>query len=399
MAVRFSTRVCGHDPRAALTVLLMALSCGGKVGRELGGDDGEGGTTSGRGDGASTGASSTGGGMGALPSGGGSDGGAGAVAGRSMGGAGASAGRDSGTGGTMSTCRAGKYCIAPVPKGWVGPIAAHDSLRGGDTPLCTGAYSRKEAPLHARADGGAHACTCSCRLPDGLACGEATVELFTDDACGGGANATLSRFPSGQNTCFSVAKPTAQAYGSVRLASIAPLEAGSTCAAVAQVDIGKATWADTLTGCLADAPPTPCGAETFCTPAPPPAFNLGICIYVEGEATCPQGYPGRYIRYRELTDDRTCAECTCGLPSGECDPYVQLSAEPSSCDDGVELEAVGDCRSLTVPAAAPSLRYSYIGKQRTGDPCPASKGRPLGQLKEQHPVTLCCDRALGDERP
>lgn len=397
MAVRFSTRVGVDSPRVALTVLLMALSCGGKVARELGDDDGEGGTTSGSGGGSSTGGSFTGGGMGALPAGGGADGGTGAIAGFITGGAGAVAGRDTGTGGSIPTCPAGKYCIAPIPKGWAGPIAAHDSRLGGDAPLCSGAYSRTEAPMHARADGGAHCCSCSCQMSGGLFCGEATFEFFDEDACAGAPNATLSRFPTGTEACFSVLKPTAEAYGSVRLASIAPIDAGSTCDPVAQINIGKAAWADTLKGCLADAPPRACGAEAFCTPAPAPAFNLGICIYAEGESTCPKGFPGRYVRYRELADDRTCAECSCGSPSGDCKPHVEISADQSSCESGAVLEAVGDCRSVIVPSSVASLRYNYSGTPRTGLPCPASKGRPLGQLKEQHPVTVCCDRALGDK--
>jgi hypothetical protein len=374
-----STRARDYAARTMLALSLVTLACGQVSRNAL--DDGVAGAATGAGGGApNAGATATEGGM-ALSGSGGDGAGMGALAG---------AGAESGTG---ASCPAGKDCIAMIPKGWQGPIAAHDTSLGGKAPPCDGDFARQESPMHGDLDGGEHSCSCRCNFPEGLACGEAALQFFENDSCSDAASATTTLWPNGVDSCFGLLKPSPEAYRSVRLGAVAPLDSGSTCAPRSISTIDEASWKETLTACASNAPPRVCGPEVLCVDArPAAAFNLGLCIYQEGDALCPTGYERRMLRYRSFIDERSCSDCTCGTPKGECQPHIELTGDSPLCVKEVTLDAVGECLPFTVAASAQSILYQYVGEPLRDDVCPASKPKAVGRLQAIEPVTVCCDK-------
>lgn len=126
-------------------------------------------------------------------------------------------------------------------------------------------------------------------------------------------------------------------------------------------------------------------------------LNLGVCVYREGDVPCPGGgYDRRMLRYRAVVDGRHCAKCTCGSLNSPCRPRVDFTVDQPTCDEGTTLEAIGDCRPLTVPASAQSLNYHFVGDPAPGDTCDASEPKALGEMTESEPVTVCCEPSPND---
>jgi hypothetical protein len=105
------------------------------------------------------------------------------------------------------------------------------------------------------------------------------------------------------------------------------------------------TWKTFVRACVVNpllqacGPPTAIGA---CAPQPPgPAFK--VCTLRPGEPTdldCPDGYPEKFVAYKDFIDSRTCSPCTCGTPMG------------STCTGSIAIFQDGACTMPLVASAS-----------------------------------------------
>ncbi len=120
-------------------------------------------------------------------------------------------------------------------------------------------------------------------------------------------------------------------------------------------------------------------------------FEAGVCIWVEGEESCPAEFSERTVYYDEVDDTRSCSACSCGDPTGSCsEPEVRLHPNNScacvsagSCNVGTTCEQLGfddvNSMDLRVP---PELQGQAS--------CEPSDVGPAGDATPSGATTVCC---------
>jgi len=317
-----------------------------------------------------------------------------------------------------ATC--GGRCV-PVPSGnnaglwsevpislWVGPAPKP----GEAPPACPGDVSSEKFRLFAALDAPPAACdACECEPSEGK-CGSGIpekIEIRAGSCTETNASTLPFNGPPGwDGSCTSEgALPTgALCNGELCAQSVpaSPLPGPTTenCAPKSGTPtFAKSTsWQLHAIACMANTDDDLCGEKAdkqYCVSEPGPGWLH--CVSRAGEHdVCPENYKSsRWVLYEEnaVLDDRDCADCECGAPSGsECVATLRLFDDAACTKQFAEnlLGSTGDqCTNLFPDGHAIGAKaitdVSYVPGS-----CSAIGGEPKGQAKPdaKGAVTFCC---------
>jgi len=271
-----------------------------------------------------------------------------------------------------------------VPEGWTGPVVVHDSALGGVALACEGEFAVDTGVVYASLQAEPAVCDCSCGEPQGSVRCRPHFEMHIEADCQGTSFASLD--PLNNSGCSSWSQPGVSSFQSVNVTELdINVTEGVECLGSLEETIPGAVWQEALTMCGAMVEPVECSSGTLCLGAPPEAFNLGFCVFQEGNVTCPGGYPNRLLRYASFDDTRGCGACSCGAPSGFSCDWSFVISDDAVCTE-TPLSSTG-CVSFDVAGGAIWWRNTSV---LSGGECAPSGGEPLGAANPASPVTVCC---------
>ncbi len=184
---------------------------------------------------------------------------------------------------------------------------------------------------------------------------------------------------------------------SVQSLTAAPLvltEQGCTPSLVIPLSLSTPSWTTAVLACrgLATSQVGCSDPGQACVPsAVPPDFSM--CIYHEGDASCPDAYPDKHLVYAGFDDQRACSACACSAPVG------------SSCTAALSVFKDGACSALLLSVPISSSSPSCVDLAPAGLPlgsktvtalayapgtCTPSGGEASGTVEASGPSTFCC---------
>jgi hypothetical protein len=209
-----------------------------------------------------------------------------------------------------------------------------------------------------------------------MTCGSAQIVTYGGDFCItiGTTHATI-----GDGACMAIAPLPVSGQWSV---TRPPFSSSAGCTAVPDTTVPPLTWEESHRGCGFGAPTT-CGDDEVCVPERDAGQRL--CVWVEGDATCPATFPERLDTAEDATDNRACGTCSCGSVSGMCGGAVSIT---NSCPgtllySRISVAACQDAESLPTPMHA-------SGGFVPSATCPPSTPAPTGAATPTMPRTVCC---------
>lgn len=266
-------------------------------------------------------------------------------------------------------------CIPAAPAGWMGPIVFLSGPAAGSAPACPASAPSQAFTAQSSFGGAPASCGCSCGAPtSGMSCGSANL-ISTNASCTAGST-TIATLADG--ACQAVTMPTSGGWTLSRPAFSA---SGASCTPTPSVSVPPSTAGASHRACSVPSP-TACGAAMVCAPTPTAAQP--VCVYIDGDATCPAGFPNTYRTGQGVTDTRGCTPCTCGSVTGMCNAFVTLeNGCPGSTYYG-DVVAGGCTPAFSVPGSRATADFTPVGS------CSPSTSAPTGGLTPIMPRTVCC---------
>ena len=312
------------------------------------------------------------------------------------------AGSEGGTGGT-SSC--GGTC-APLPPfgGWEGP-GLFWAGPAGTAPDCPVLAPVVAYQGHDGLTSGPLSCgTCSCSSPSGT-CAPPLTLTASSNPCSDSNGGVTSLFDGpaawdGACTaqdCISQAPACNQAL-TVQSLTAAPLvmkEKGCTPSLVVPHDLSTPSWTRDVVACrglVVSGHGCSEPGETCVPSAVPPDFLL--CIYHEGDTSCPDAYSDKHLVYGRFDDQRACSPCACGAPDGSMCTATLSVFKDNACS--VPLlgpdplsSSKSSCFDLA-PAGLPLGSKTVTALAYKPGPCPPGGGDSYGTVEASEPATFCC---------
>ncbi len=275
---------------------------------------------------------------------------------------------------------AGYVCTAAVPSGWNGPVSLA-SIAGGNFPACGGAYATAAQQGHDGFSATPAQCGCSCTGPTNVSCNTGIdVTYYTDTGCNttyGGAGLPSVGF------CVTTGDTTVQ--GTKGLAQ--PTAYNGDCGSNPSKNVPAVTWTNSYSACTYDAPSDTggCTNSGLCVQSP---TSGKPCVYQVGDVACPgTGYTTKTLVYTTVSDNRSCATCTCTASAGTCTGSLDVFDGPSC--GGTKLASITTNGSCTPTASAKSSVATAINTN-PGTCGNNGTGGPTGTASASGPVTVCC---------
>ena len=269
-------------------------------------------------------------------------------------------------------------CAPEVPAGFSGPVLVYAGE--GEASACPATAPAVAADLYADLQAPAAQCSCECGDAENVSCGAATLREH--------GNTCLQPIVNPDTWTLNPGACVPYASSSTALNVFAPTlqTAGGSCDPSFSQTIPETGWAQTVRLCDALVTDDACDADASCSSAPTDDFDR-VCVYVEGEASCPEeGWTQRQVVHAEVVDDRGCSECSCGAPSGTCGGTVSLTQ--NSCGGGAVLVGSVNAGSCSAGLSTNGNRAQYVPEPQAS--CSPSGGAPTGTATPTGPVTLCC---------
>lgn len=267
-------------------------------------------------------------------------------------------------------------CIPEAPVGWQGPVVVHE---GADAPPpCPGDFpALVHDELYTGLDAGDATCDCDCGDVVGASCGAATLEQ-AGNLCNGNVF-DPNQWSLAPLACVAV-NATAGNYFAIEPALHT---AGASCSPMTTEQIPPPTWSASIRSCAMPASDT-CEDGT-CAPTLATEFDA-VCIWIDGEASCPQGpYAAPRTAHADFVDDRDCSACSCADPQGVCAGEIVFT--DGMCGGGailVDAIPADSCGSL-----GDSAGYARWVPEIDAD-CAPSGGALQGGVEPTGTVTFCC---------
>lgn len=290
-------------------------------------------------------------------------------------------GSDAGDGGTVPSCAGGLTCEPGAPAGWTGPIVLLTGPGDGTAPSCpatapTTAFTTRSAMTAAPAD-----CDCACTPPPSgtMSCGSGTLQTNGNSFCValGTNHSTVA-----DGECRSIS--SLPSTGRWQVTSPPFSTSASGCTPVPSTTLPPVAWGASHRGC-GIATPTACGDAQVCLP--PRESGERLCVYVEGEATCPAAFPVPLATAEGSTDGRSCTACTCGAIDGSCGGGISVI---SSCSGGGSTILYADVGvGACTPAVSAATPHAFANFTPTAT-CPPSTTAPAGEVTPTTVRTVCC---------
>src|SRR5262249_4348137 len=138
------------------------------------------------------------------------------------------------------------------------------------------------------------------------------------------------------------------------------------------------TFGDHALGCAPAATGGGCG-QGVCWPQLQPPFGNARCIFKNGMAPCPAGYPNGQTVFTDFDAMRACQGCTGQAPCNQCPVQVDVFSD-SACTTG--MGSVG--AFCWQPNGVAAIEIELLS------PCMPSGGGSGGVVVGKSPVTVCC---------
>ena len=277
--------------------------------------------------------------------------------------------------GTTCGCAAStQQCVAPVPNGWLGPVAADLS---GQNTACAATYPTSIATGTAP-QGAAATCNCSCGACGGGQCDVHMQQFSGTSDCSGTPTNEFS-LGTAVNQC-SLGFPNSALWVAKGIGS----GSGAICAVNnSNPSIGAAVWGTNTRLCTgASTTPGACSGAQLC--APSVASPKKTCVYTAGTATCPAGYPVQSSQYSIFADNRGCT-CTCDVQTVSCAPSVTIiDSGPGNCS-GQSSSTLSTC-DIAQQGSTHGFKITAMNLSVTGKTTP----HPAGAVSAASPLTVCC---------
>ena len=274
-------------------------------------------------------------------------------------------GADSTTG-TEVECDEGNVCTPLPPDGWEGPLVA--LLGTGSAPSCPDDAPEQRLVAHSGLSAPAAQCGCECSPS------QCDIEVYAGLAGGCAEDLPIS-LSAGMCQELVVGGISADTTISSPEVGCTPLESA---------EISPPQWTDEVRLC--EGPSTSCSGGS-CVPSL--GLGAGVCIYRDGEHTCPlSGYTQAFTFHRGLEDDRGCSPCSCG-EGGSC---VVSAYDNASCQGVPFFESVLDAPTCTVIGEVVPEGVTTAGMtiEPEGGACEALGADAIGDASPVEPLTLCC---------
>lgn len=296
------------------------------------------------------------------------------------------AGRDADTtedSGPGITCEA--RCLR-IPSSWEGPILLRESA--DEMPACP-----DEAPVTTFEAGREPnvpdlECDCSCGDPMGdYSCGSVEVTAHTTALCGSGIDiATLADGECSGPVATQFISTAGESYDYFRV-STPELSGSGSCEPSLSTTRPDPSFATRARACDAPRAGGSCEEGSACV-----GGTDALCVYVEGDAECPAGFPARTVVHRSLSDERTCTDCGCDSPEVECTGSVPFRpANEGRCDSSLLTATldVGTCERSEILHGSPE-QDAKASLSVTGT-CAPTGGAVEGEVTPAEPITVCCE--------
>ncbi|MBI4701238.1 MAG: hypothetical protein HY744_08785, partial [Deltaproteobacteria bacterium] len=297
---------------------------------------------------------------------------------------------------TDPACKAEFLCAPPPEVGWQGPVALWQGPGDAPAPSCaqSGGYEQAKAGGKAGLSVPPVACAdCACGPPKGVACQVTTTGFFATGDCSGPKASLTVPVNVCQGFVTTGMDPASARWESAPAAGGAclPQQLGSH-------QIPPLVWSGKASTC---GEPLPTGGGCgpgVCVPRPHAPFGAGLCIYHDGNQSCPSGpYAQKLVYYAGADDSRQCSGCTCLDPTGtSCQGTTALYTDTGCTVDQVVLSQVGQCAPLPPDPTPPPPPYKslrsmiYVGASAGTGSCAPVPSQASGGAVESGPITFCC---------
>ncbi|WP_437914587.1 hypothetical protein WME73_02050 [Sorangium sp. So ce302] len=272
----------------------------------------------------------------------------------------------------------GFACVA-VPEDWQGPGLLYQGPEAADVACPEGFSERVDVGGRDPLDTPATCSPCACGAPT-VECEAPAVTVYVDGACDGGS-ATL---PVQAENCINLGDFQPGSYSGE-----APNVDSAACAASG----GEAMLPPPRFGieglvCAPGADAGGCEADEACAPREIDApFEQGVCVWRDGERSCPEGFGERHVFASSMVDNRSCTRCTCDTDGVRCAATLTLFEQTRCRGPAETVPFNGDCVGDPSPAASVSIEVTGSGS------CQPRGGDPSGEIEEgDDRITVCCAR-------
>ena len=305
------------------------------------------------------------------------------------------------TDGGTSSCTG--ECVPLLPLGgWEGPILL--SLRPeGTEPTCP-----DQAPViayqgHDGLTAPSTSCgTCACSSPSGT-CGPPLALTASSKPCNtpGAVTSPFNGPAAWDGACTAQdcigQGPSCTQSLSVQSLTAAPLamtEQGCTPSVVVPQNLSAPSWTTAALACrgmVTSGPGCSDPGQTCMPSAVPPDFSM--CIYHEGDASCPDSYPQKHLVYAGFDDQRACSDCACSAPVGSACTAALSVFKDGACSVpllGLPISSSGPACVDLVPAGLPLGSKMVTALAYEAGTCMPSGGEASGSVTASGPSTFCC---------
>ena len=281
-------------------------------------------------------------------------GGTGGAAGNSGTGGGGETGGSGGTGNT-DACGTTAVCVPSVPTGWTGPVTV--GVGPLEAPPCPEDYPAPALVANSELNAAPAVCSCGCVLAN------AQCQLFAETEDNIFIPAESCDVPPIEDDCLSAALI-------------------ATCSPSPSENVAPLAWGTHASVCEGADPGDAC-SEGTCFPQP--ADSGPVCIFQNGDHSCPEEFPDRDVYFLDASDSRGCTTCGCAAGGGQCQVEIEV------CSVGFfnfTLRSGQDSYCLN-PSDGEGV--SLLNQSITAQPgCTPSGGIATGEAEAISPVTVCC---------
>lgn len=122
---------------------------------------------------------------------------------------------------------------------------------------------------------------------------------------------------------------------------------------------------------------------------------FGACILHDGDQVCPDGWTGdRHVLYQHIDDERACTPCGCDAPSGggcraRWKVFTDANCTAQTAENIVTTDMAPDACIDLMPGVALAGKSAALVDYTKGT-CTPTGGAPVGDLKLDGQVTVCC---------
>ncbi len=276
-----------------------------------------------------------------------------------------------------------QICVAPPPMGWKGPVEVSQDPTVSPCPSSTSVVLQGGSTLIAP---DALCSACHCGQPADVTC---TVNALVSTSASCASISTCAMGPVGSN-CSALTGGTSCPAPSTTYVDFSAVATGGSCTPSMEITtLTPAMWAMNVVACGSNQVPTPCSTGV-CAPDPTgTAFQL--CIYQDGDTTCPAGpYTVKISMDTGFTDDRGCSPCGCDAPSAKCSGGSASISSDATCSQGALTVVPSGCIPFGSQTTGPY--YAQLVTQPTPGTglCTPTGGAQIGAANPTGPTTLCC---------